>query len=153
MTGFSSGQKNSFEKFMDGIDTSYWLDKLASGMNQSGYLGSGELGFSLENLQSVEDFMFAVANENTNIGESIQEVRFWVAAYLGELFIESVGGYWGQNTVTDEYHGYPVVDGWFEPEVYLHVFSIVDAALRRRARGGLVDAISYFQKRAKERRK
>lgn len=149
MANLSKKQLDGFKEFMDGIDTSYWVRNLVTEMMAAGYLKNDEIDFDLETLQKVEDFVFAVADGKVKTKEDLKEVRFWVAAYFGEVFIKTVGGEWAPSTYADDYHGYPAIDKWSGDAngtgpgegVFLHVFKILDNALKRHDRGRLVRAV------------
>lgn len=149
MAKLSNKQVDGFKEFMDGIDTSYWVRNLAIAMMATGYLQYDEINFDLETLQKAEDFLFDVADGKVKTDDDLKEIRFWVAAYFGEVFIDIVGGEWTPSTYADDYHGYPAIDKWSGEAsstgsgegVFLHVFKILDNALKRHDRGRLVRAV------------
>lgn len=149
MAKLSKKQLAGFQEFMDGIDTSYWIQNLVKEMIATGRLSNDEINFDLETLQKVEDFLFDVYDGKIQVNDDIKEIRFWVAAYFGEVFIEIVGGEWTPSTYADEYHGYPAIDKWSGEAdsdgpgegVFLPVFEIVDNAMERHDRGRLVRAV------------
>ncbi len=142
---FSKEQKQSFEDFVDGIDTSYWVDRLKDAMREAG-LENSDIVYDFQELQAVEDFLLGVADGRLEVSDSVTEVKFWVSAYLGEVFIENFGGDWIQSDFPGPYNGYPaVLEG--PGEAPYRPFPIVDSLLQEKKKGALVRNIERIRKR------